>query len=227
MDDQRHRLIVALDVAGRDQALDLAVELKDHVGLVKIGLEGFTAHGPDLVRAIVDLGLGVFLDLKINDIPRTAAAAVREASKLGAELVTVHSLGGAAMVAAAADAASGATQVIAVTLLTSIDRDAVEQLGLGGDVPEVAARIGALALDAGADGLVCSALELERLAPLGGKRVVPGIRPAGAAHHDQKRVATPADALASGATWLVVGRPIVAAADPVAAADAIVAEMTG
>jgi orotidine-5'-phosphate decarboxylase len=224
--ENRERLIVALDLPGREEILRTARSLRGEVGMVKVGLEPFTAHGPDLVRELRDQGLGVFLDLKVNDIPRTAAAAVREARKLGATLVTIHALGGAEMVRAAV-AEAGDAQIIAVTLLTSIDESTALRLGLGGEVAAAAGRLGELALGAGAHGLVCSALELERLAGLGGRRVVPGIRPAGTAAHDQKRVATPAQAVAHGATWIVVGRPIVTAGDPVAAARAIVADMDG
>lgn len=221
----RERLILALDVPGRQEALDVARALRDEIGLVKVGLEPFVAHGPDLVRELTGMGLGVFLDLKVHDIPRTAAAAIHQATQLGVEMVTVHALGGAEMVRAAVHAASGRTQIVAVTMLTSMDDVAANAIGLGEAVANATLRLGELALGAGADGLVCSALELERLAPLGGKRVVPGIRPRGAAAGDQKRIATPRDAVAAGATWLVVGRPILGADDRVAAARAIVGEI--
>jgi orotidine-5'-phosphate decarboxylase len=223
----RERLIVALDLPERKATVDLARRLAGHVAMVKVGLEPYTAHGPDLVRELIDSGLDVFLDLKAHDIPRTAAAAVREASRLGARLVTIHALGGPEMVRAACDGCSGKTEVIAVTLLTSMDAAACEAVGVGRDVAAGARRLGALALEHGAHGLVCSALELEALNDLGGSRVVPGIRPTGTAAGDQRRVATPAAAIAAGATWLVVGRPIVKADDPVAAARAIAGEIDG
>jgi orotidine-5'-phosphate decarboxylase len=221
----RERLILALDMPGKDEALGVARRLAGAVGMVKIGLEAFTAHGPDLVRAVRDLGIDVFLDLKIHDIPNTAAGAAREARKLGARLVTVHALGGAEMVRAAVEGSAGETDVIAVTLLTSMNADTLGAVGLGGTVADAALRLGELARGAGAKGLVCSTHELVRLAPLGGTRVVPGVRPAGAGAGDQKRVATPVEAVRPGATWLVVGRPILAATDPLAAATAIVAEI--
>lgn len=223
----KERLIVALDLPEREAAVYLARRLAGHVAMVKVGLEPYTAHGPDLVRELIDSGLEVFLDLKAHDIPRTTAAAVREASRLGARLVTVHSLGGPEMVRAAREAVSGATEVIAVTLLTSMDAAACEAVGVGSDIAAGVRRLGALALENGAHGLVCSALELGTLSDLSGSRVVPGIRPAGAAVGDQKRVATPAKAVEAGATWLVVGRPVVEASDPVAAARAIANEIDG
>lgn len=218
------RLIVALDVPARERAMELARLLAPEVAMVKIGLEGFTAHGPSLVRDLVELGIEVFLDLKVHDIPRTAAAAAREAARLGARLLTVHASGGGEMVRAAKDAAGGC-QIIAVTVLTSMDDRGLTQLGLEGAAKRVALRWGELAVRAGADGLVCSAHELAELSPLGGTRVVPGVRPLGEAAGDQKRVATPGEAVRAGATWIVVGRPILDAADPLAAARAINSEL--
>lgn len=218
-------LIVALDLPSRADALELATRLRNHVGMVKVGLEPFVAHGPGLVLALRDLGLDVFLDLKIHDIPRTAAAAVREAASLGVRMVTVHALGGTSMVAAAVEAAEGMTSIVAVTLLTSMDQAQATEIGLKGELEQAVFRLGKAALVGGADGLVCSAHELACLQSLGGVRVVPGIRPAGAAAGDQRRVATPAQAMRGGATWIVVGRPIVEASDPQAAAKAICAEL--
>lgn len=222
----RDRLIVALDVSGRDEAVDLAARLAPHVGMVKVGLEPFTAHGPELVHALRAGGLDVFLDLKVHDIPRTAAAAVREAVKLEARLVTIHALGGPEMIQAAREAVGDSgTEVIAVTLLTSMDAACAEAIGLGSDVGAAAQSLGEMAMASGAHGLVCSAHELERLSAAGGRRVVPGIRPAGSAAGDQKRVATPRQAVDAGATWIVVGRPIVRADDPVRAAGDIADEI--
>ena len=215
------RIIVALDIPERDKTIALAKSLAGKVGMVKIGLESFIAHGPDLVREIVDGGTDVFLDLKIHDIPRTAGAAAREASKTGAKLLTIHGSGGGEMVRAARDEALDTTDILAVTILTSLDQAAVDGIGYEGTVADAAHRLAGLALENGADGLVCSAHELERLSALGGHRVVPGIRPAGSSHGDQKRVATPEQAVAWGASWLVIGRPIVQADDPIAAAEAI------
>ncbi|MEM6731429.1 MAG: orotidine-5'-phosphate decarboxylase [Myxococcota bacterium] len=215
------RIIVALDVPERERTLELATALAPEVAMVKIGLESFIAHGPSLVTDLRDAGTEVFLDLKLHDIPRTVGAAAREASSLGARLLTVHAAGGGEMIRAARDAAGSETLIIAVTVLTSLDQNAVEQVGFVGTVEDTVFRLAELSLGAGANGLVSSALELPALSSLSGVRVVPGVRPKGSAAGDQKRVATPEDAVAAGATYLVVGRPIVQAADPVAAARAI------
>ena len=218
-------IIVALDVPSAAQALELARALKPHVAMVKIGLESFVGHGPALVRDIRACGVDVFLDLKLHDIPRTAAAAAAQLKDLDVRLLTVHASGGPQMVQGVRDALPGRTQVVAVTMLTSLDDAITSQLGYAGNLAATAKQLGQLAIAAGADGLVCSAHELNVLKPLGGLRVVPGVRPAGSAAGDQKRVATPSEAIGSGATWIVVGRPIVGAADPVAAAQAINAEL--
>lgn len=218
-------LIVALDVPERARTLELAKKLGPEVGMMKLGLESFVAHGPDLVRTVVDMGLPVFLDLKLHDIPRTAAAAAKEARKLGVKLLTVHASGGAEMVRACREAVGDDVHLVAVTVLTSLADDDLQSVGFSGHAATVAARLGKLAIDNGAHGLVCSALDLPALAALGGTRVVPGVRPAAGSQHDQKRVATPAQAIAAGATWLVVGRPILEAGDPVAAARGIRAEI--
>ena len=221
----RRHLIAALDVAEAQRAVDLAAALRDHTAMVKIGLEGFVAHGPDLVRRMQDVGAAVFLDLKLHDIPRTVHAAIRSACRLGVHLLTIHAAGGADMIKAAVDARTGSTQIVAVTILTSLDEPRLRQVGFDVPVAEAATRLGALAVQNGVDGLVCSAHELAALASLGGVRVVPGVRPAGSDPSDQRRIATPADAVRGGATWIVVGRPIVQAADPVAAAAAIQQEI--
>lgn len=232
-------IILALDVPERDRALELARTVGREVGMVKIGLEGFVAHGPSLVREIRDLGLDVFLDLKLHDIPRTAAAAARHARALGVRLFTVHASGGAEMVRACRDAVGDDVHLVAVTVLTSLDDDDLADVGFHGQATTVAARLGALAVSSGAHGLVCSALDLPALAGVGGTRVVPGVRQSDTTVHDyrsahwrpldvaddQKRVATPREALKAGATWLVIGRPILEARDPVAAARAITAEL--
>ncbi len=210
-----------MDVPERNETLELATALAPHVAMVKVGFESFVAHGPSLVTDLRDAGVDVFLDLKLHDIPRTVAAGAREASALGARLLTVHASGGAEMVRAARDAAAEDTSILAVTVLTSMDQNAVDAVGLAGTVAESVQRLGALALGAGADGLVCSALELDVLKFSSGIRVVPGVRPAGTASGDQKRVATPEEAVARGATYLVIGRPIVQAPDPAAAAAEI------
>ena len=222
-----NRLIVALDLPQRSEILSMAKALSGKVGMVKVGLEAFIAHGPSLVSELREMGHEIFLDLKVHDIPRTAAAAARQADQLGASLLTVHAAGGEEMIRAAREAASDKLKIVAVTVLTSFDAAGFAQVGYKDDIPTSAVTLAGVALEAGADGVVCSALELERLAPQGGLRVVPGIRPAGAAAGDQKRVVTPGQAVEQGATWIVVGRPIVQSPDPVQAAEAIVQELAG
>jgi len=226
-------LIVALDVNSREEAVEKVKAIGDSVGFYKIGLELFTAEGPDVVKAVKDLGKRVFLDLKFHDIPRTVERAVRSGGKLGVDLMTIHSVGGKAMVAAAAAAASefGETgpKILAVTVLTSLDQADLEDVGIIGRTPaEQVEAMARFAIENGANGLVCSPKEVGNLSKVlkpGTLFITPGVRPAGASVGDQKRVATPAEAVRDGATHLVVGRPILAAADPVAAAKAIRAEM--
>ncbi len=229
------RILVALDTPDPAKAIALARALSGQVGGFKVGLEAFTANGPDLVGKILGAGLPVFLDLKLHDIPNTVAGAAASAARLGVSFLTVHALGGAAMVRAAADAsrdaatAAGFTPpvVLAVTILTSHAESDLAALGLAGPASNAVVRLASLARDAGATGIVCSPLEVARVRAAfpGGTLVVPGIRPAGASTDDQARVATPASAVASGADRIVVGRPITGAADPVAAAGAIAREI--
>lgn len=227
------RLIVALDVPDLGGARRLASALAGQVGVFKVGLEQFVAHGPAAVEAARGGGAAIFLDLKIHDIPRTAAAAVRSAGTLGVRFTTLHALGGREMIAAAREAAEacgpGRPQLLAVTVLTSHDARSLAALGLASDSPEVnALRLARLALEAGADGLVASALEAPRLRRELGDGfwlVTPGIRLPGEAHGDQARVATPGEALRGGASHVVVGRPIVQAADPRSAAGRVVADL--
>jgi orotidine-5'-phosphate decarboxylase len=227
------RLVVALDVPDLGGARALATALSGKVGVFKVGLEQFVAHGPAAVEAARAGGAAIFLDLKIHDIPRTAAAAVRSAGTLGVRFTTLHALGGREMVAAAREAAEACgadrPQLLAVTVLTSHDARSLAALGLATDDPETnALRLARLALDAGADGLVASALEAPRLRRELGDGfwlVTPGIRLPGEAHGDQARVATPAEAVRGGASHIVVGRPIVKAADPCAAAERVVADL--
>lgn len=226
-------LIVALDVQTRAEAEAKVKLLGDAVDFYKIGLELFTAEGPDVVKAVKGFGKRVFLDLKFHDIPNTVAKAVKSGGKLGVDLMTIHAVGGRAMIAAARAAAgeygAAAPKILAVTVLTSLDQSDLADIGVAGRTPadqvEAMARF---AVTNGANGLVCSAFDVGGLSPklpAGTLFVTPGVRPVGAAVGDQKRIATPAVAVAGGATHLVVGRPILAAADPVAAARAIRAEM--
>jgi orotidine-5'-phosphate decarboxylase len=226
----RDRLVVALDVPDAGAARALVDRLSGHVGLFKVGSQLFTAGGPGLVREIVGRGERVFLDLKYHDIPNTVSGAVAAAARLGVTLVDVHGLGGRAMMEAAVGAlpATG-TRLLAITVLTSHDEAALGQIGLGGPIPDAVRRLALLAHEAGVDGVVASPHEVALIRAACGPDfliVTPGIRPAGAAKGDQARLATPAAALAAGADYIVVGRPITEAGDPAGAADAIVREMT-
>ncbi|MGE0221762.1 MAG: orotidine-5'-phosphate decarboxylase [Acetobacteraceae bacterium] len=225
-----HRLVVALDTTDVAQAAAWARATAPHVGLFKLGLEFFVANGPAGYRAIE--GRPVFLDLKLHDIPNTVAGAMRAILPLAPRMVTVHAAGGAAMIRAARDAAEagGTTRpmVLAVTVLTSLNDTTLAQSGVLDGAAAQVLRLGRLAVDAGADGLVCSPLEAAMLRQALGpkvKLVVPGIRPAGAATGDQARTMAPDQAVAAGADWIVVGRPITGAADPAAEAAAIAASL--
>jgi orotidine-5'-phosphate decarboxylase len=226
-------IFCAIDRADRKAALKLARDLAPHVAGLKVGLEFVTANGPDGVRDIVGLGRPVFLDLKFHDIPNTVAGAVRSAAGLGAAMLTIHASGGRAMLDAAVGAANDfepRPDLVGVTVLTSLDDDDLEALGIDDDVLDHALRLADLAQAAGLDGVVCSPHELEALRPRVDpdfKLVVPGIRPRGSKSGDQKRTMTPKRALALGADALVVGRPITAADDPVEAARAIANELSG
>ena len=226
-------LIVALDVNTREEAVAKVKAIGEGVDFYKIGLELFTAEGPDVVKAVKDLGKRVFLDLKFHDIPRTVERAVKSGGKLGVDLMTIHSVGGKAMIQAAAQAAAefgaAAPKILAVTVLTSLDQSDLEDVGIKGRTPaEQVEAMAKFAIENGANGLVCSPKEVGNLSKMlktGTLFVTPGVRPAGSAVGDQKRVATPAEAVRDGATHLVIGRPILAAPDPVAAAHEILASL--
>lgn len=223
-------LIAALDTTDPQQALAWARMVSPHCGMIKLGLEFFLANGTEGARLIDQLP--VFLDLKLHDIPNTVAGAVRAVLPLRPAMLTLHAAGGGAMIAAARAASEQAGDarpvLLAVTVLTSLDAEALHATGVAGGARQQVMRLARLALDAGADGLVCSAHEVAMLrAALGPTPVlvVPGIRPAGSEHGDQARTMTPADAAQAGADWLVVGRPITTSNDPGAAAAAIAAEL--
>ena len=226
--DPTGKIIVALDVPTREQALHLARQLSPHLGLFKIGLQLFIAAGPDIVRAVRELGSRVFLDLKLHDIPNTVGHAVESASSLGAEMLTIHLGGGRAMIESAVRAAPPDLLLLGVTVLTSSDEATLCETGVPGAVGEQVTRLAGLGLEAGLRGLVASPHELRALRATHGeevKIVTPGIRPAGTAANDQKRAMTPAEALRAGADYLVIGRPITAAPDPRAALEQIVADV--
>ena len=222
---------VALDTPDLERALSLSRSVKDYVGGLKIGLEFYTACGPDGVRRIVDFGLPVFADLKFHDIPNTVAAASRELARLGAKLFNVHASGGEVMMreaALSARAIDPSVRVLGVTVLTSIDDTVLLSVGQYNPAVDQVVRLAKLAKHSGLDGVVCSAHEIVPLRGACGQDfllAVPGIRPAGDELADQRRVMTPRQAHAAGADILVIGRPITAAPDPGAAARAIAAEM--
>jgi orotidine-5'-phosphate decarboxylase len=222
------RICAALDFPALAEAERFARQVAPHVGMLKVGLELFAAEGPAVVRALAALGRPVFLDLKLHDIPNTVEGAARSAAASGARLLTVHAAGGAAMVAAAVRGAGPGVRVLAVTVLTSLDAAALEEVGLSGPPLEAVVRLARLAVGAGAGGLVCSPLEVRAVRAAVGTGpllVVPGIRPSGAGRGDQARVATPAEAVADGADVLVVGRPLREGGDPAAAARRIAAQL--
>jgi orotidine-5'-phosphate decarboxylase len=225
----RERVIVALDVPGEADAGALVDALAGRVGMFKVGSQLFTAAGPGFVRELTARGEKVFLDLKYHDIPNTVASAVSAASRLGVSLLTVHALGGQAMMEAAVGALPAlGERLLAVTILTSHDADGLGTLGLEPEVAPNVQRLARLAQAAKVDGVVASPHEVALIRQVCGRDflvVTPGIRPAGARAGDQARAATPAAALAAGADYLVIGRPITEARDPAAAADAIVREM--
>ncbi len=227
----RQRLIVALDFPKADAALKLADQLGEQCQWFKVGLELYVAAGPAIVEKLVSRGHSVFLDLKLHDIPNTVASAVRATASLGAGMLTVHASGGPAMLKAAREAAAAFAnppELLAVTVLTSMDQEQLAATGATGSPQEQVARLARMGLEAGYRGFVCSPLEVAALRAMTGPSgvlVTPGIRPASAEMGDQMRVATPEQALNSGASYLVVGRPITQAADPSGAAEAILVEI--
>lgn len=223
------RLAFALDVPRWSDAERLVDQLNGSVGVFKVGLQLFTAVGPDSVTRLRDRGCKVFLDLKLHDIPATVEHATESALKLGANYLTVHVSAGSEALRGAARVAQGTNlQLLGVTLLTSMDDATLSEIGLRGPAPDAVVRLAKVAADAGLKGLVCSPIECELIrAALGDELILvtPGIRPSGSAAGDQKRLATPAHAISRGADILVVGRPIRDAADPKAAARGVLREI--
>ncbi|HMH05453.1 MAG TPA: orotidine-5'-phosphate decarboxylase [Terriglobales bacterium] len=232
MYDPRQHLIVALDVSSAAEARKIVAAVGDSALTYKVGMQLFTAEGPSVVRDLVASGRRVFLDLKYHDIPTTVAAAVREAANMGVGMLTVHAGGGSKMLRAAAAAARSVNpslMVLGVTVLTSIDEQDLDNVGVRGRVVDQVLRLAALATANGCQGVVASALEASELrAKLGDHFLIvsPGVRPAGKDHGDQSRVVTPAEAIAAGVTYIVVGRPITAAPDPAAEARSILEQMS-
>jgi orotidine-5'-phosphate decarboxylase len=224
----RDKLIVALDVSSAEAAWRLVSQLSGSAGMFKVGLQLFTAEGPGLVRELVRAGHKVFLDLKLHDIPNTVSDAVRSATSLGVSMLTVHSSAGADVLHAAAEAAGGHLAVVAVTVLTSFDDEDLHEIGVPRPVAAQVLHLAGLARKAGCAGVVTSPREtaLVRRAQGAGFVIVnPGVRPAGSQKDDQQRTATPGEAIRSGATHIVVGRPITKAEDPARVANEIVLEM--
>jgi orotidine-5'-phosphate decarboxylase len=227
----KNPVFVALDTPDLAEALKLAAHVRPHVGGFKVGLEFMTANGPEGVRRIVGLGLPVFADTKFHDIPNTVAGASRAIASLGVAIFNVHASGGSAMMQAAADAArqvDPAIKTIAVTVLTSLDDNVLSEVGQHQPAREQVARLAALTKSAGLNGVVCAAHEIAIARQTGGREflvVVPGIRPAGSALGDQRRVMSPGEAQQAGADILVIGRPISAAADPARAAAEIASSL--
>ena len=232
----RNPIIAALDVPSAEQALKLAEQVAPVVGAFKIGSELFTSAGPDIVKKIRTTGASVFLDLKFHDIPNTVAKAVASATRLDVQMLTIHTSGGLEMMRAAElsaqqtanQAGRNAPLVLGVTVLTSSDRRTLAEIGCAENVGAQVERLASLAVKAGLRGLVCSPLEiadLRKVLPADIQLVTPGIRTGAEEADDQKRTLTPREAMAAGASWLVIGRPIYAAADPRAAAEKILASL--
>jgi orotidine-5'-phosphate decarboxylase len=236
-DDRDNRLIVALDVETIGRARELVSNLREVAGMFKIGSQLFTAAGPDFVREIIAAGSRVFLDLKFHDIPNTVAAAAREATRLGVSIFDIHAAGGSHMMKRTAEAVAEVAEreglsrplVIAITVLTSFDEATLAEVGFSDGPQEQVKRLAELAANCGMDGVVASPHEVALLRHTinraGFVIVAPGVRPAGADRHDQKRVMTPAAAMRAGADYLVVGRSILDAPDPARAARSILEEM--
>jgi orotidine-5'-phosphate decarboxylase len=231
-DDPRQRLIVALDVSTAAAARKIVAAVGDSALTYKVGMQLYTAEGPQVVRDLVAAGRHVFLDLKYHDIPNTVGAAVAEAARLGVSMLTVHASGSGRMLQAAVEAAKTRPElmVLAVTVLTSMDEQDVEKIGMRGSLAESVVRLATIALAHGCQGIVTSAREAATVRTELGEDfaiVTPGVRPAGSSVGDQVRVVTPAEAITAGASHIVVGRPVTEAADPAAAARAILAEISG
>jgi orotidine-5'-phosphate decarboxylase len=229
--DPRQRLIIALDVSTAAAARKIVAAVGDSALTYKVGMQLYTAEGPQVVRDLVASGRQVLLDLKYHDIPNTVAAAVSEAAKLGVSMLTVHAAGSGKMLRAAVDAAQAfpGLTVLAVTVLTSLDTYDLDKIGIRGSVEDSVLRLATIALANGCQGVVASAREASTLrAELGNDFaiVTPGVRPAGSSAGDQVRIVTPAEAIASGASHIVVGRPITEAADPAAEARAILSQIS-
>jgi orotidine-5'-phosphate decarboxylase len=233
----RNPLVVALDVDSPDQALSLAERLRGGVGMFKVGKQLFTAAGPMIVRKIIEMGESVFLDLKFHDIPNTVAMAGVEAARLGVSVFNVHAMGGSKMMLAVNEAVTKTAEregivrplILGVTVLTSHTEDSLKEVGIDRKLEDEVVNLARLCAASGLDGVVASPLEIALIKSAvedsGFVILTPGVRPAGASLNDQSRITTPAEAIRAGANFLVIGRPITAAYDPVAAAQKILDEI--
>jgi orotidine-5'-phosphate decarboxylase len=224
----RDKIIVALDLPRKEMALDLVRQLAGQISFFKIGLQLYTAEGPEIVRVVLETGAKVFLDLKLHDIPSTVARAVESAAELGVQMLTVHLSGGGAMIRAAGSEQSGDLLLLGVTLLTSANEQTLREIGIPDKIDNHVLRLAKLGVSAGIGGLVASPREAKMLRAEFGKEikiVTPGVRPSWAEVADQKRVMTPREALEAGADYLVIGRPITAHPDPAEAVAKILAEI--
>ena len=224
----KDRIIVALDVPTKQEALELIEKLRDQISFFKIGLQLYTAEGPEIVRAVSSTGCKVFLDLKLHDIPNTVARAVESAGRLGTQMLTVHLSGGSEMVRAATAARANNMLLLGVTVLTSSTEQTLREIGVASGMDDQVLRLAKLGVEAGIDGVVASPHEIKPLRREFDNKikiVVPGIRPGGAETNDQKRTMSPRDALDASADYLVIGRPITAHRDPREAVDRILEDL--
>ena len=224
----KDRIIVALDVPTKQEALELIEKLRDQISFFKIGLQLYAAEGPEIVRAVSSTGCKVFLDLKLHDIPNTVARAVESAGRLGTQMLTIHLSGGSEMVRAATAARANNMLLLGVTVLTSSTEQTLREIGVASGMDDQVLRLAKLGVEAGIDGVVASPHEIKPLRREFDNKikiVVPGIRPSGAEANDQKRTMSPRDALDAGADYLVIGRPIIAHRSPREAVDKILEEL--
>jgi len=224
----KDRIIVALDVPTKQEALELIEKLRDQISFFKIGLQLYAAEGPEIVRAVSSTGSKVFLDLKLHDIPNTVARTVESAGRLDVQMLTVHLSGGSEMVRAATAARANNMLLLGVTVLTSSTQETLREIGIASGVDDQVLRLAKLGVEAGIDGVVASPHEIKPLRRAFDNKikiVVPGIRPSGAEANDQKRTMSPRDALDAGADYLVVGRPITAHRNPRETVDKILEEL--
>ena len=222
------KIIVALDVSSKNDALRLVEQLRNEISFFKIGLQLYTAEGPEIVRAVRDAGVNVFLDLKLHDIPNTVAGAVGSAAMLDVQMLTIHLSGGPEMVRAAVQASSKSVTLLGVTVLTSTTEETLRGTGVSGSIADQVMRLAKLGIENGVNAFVASAREIQMLRAEFGhqiKIIVPGVRPAGSDAADQKRIMTPRDAFTAGADYLVIGRPITSDPSPRDAAARIISEL--